>query len=91
MKTIKLKQHRHGTPGKTHLNRVRGETAKRKRMEVFQDACDAWEVVPSKVQEWRDFNHDVYDELSACDEAECYIGTPKGSDDQEEAGDNSDF
>ena len=39
---------------------------------------------------WREFNHDVY-EVSACDDgkAECYIGTPEGSDDQEEAGDSN--
>jgi len=62
-------------------------------MEAFQDACDAWEAVPSKVQEWRDFNHDVYDELSACDDgkAECYIGTPEGSDDEQEDAGDSDF
>ena len=95
MKTIKVKQQRHGTPEKTHLNRVRGETTKRKRMEAFQDACDAWEAVPSKVQEWREFNHDVYDELSACDDgkAEYYIGRPtcEGSDDEQEDAGDSDF
>ena len=95
MKTIKVKQQRHGTPEKTHLNQVRGKIAKRKRLVAFQDACDAWDAVPCKVQEWRNFNHDVYHEVSADDgKAEYYIGRPtcEGSDDeQEDAGDTSDF